>query len=57
MAEKCFSSKGMDANNVVVVWRLNYIQTLKQELSGTRAYKEASAEENSAVDDHLAIYP
>ena len=25
------------ANNVVVVWRLHYIDTLKQELSGTRA--------------------
>ena len=27
------------ANNVVVVWRLHYINTLKQELSGTKAYK------------------
>ena len=29
-------------NNVVVVWRLHYINTLKQELSGTKAYKETS---------------
>ena len=28
------------ANNVVVVWRLHYINILKQELSGTEAYKE-----------------
>ena len=33
------------ANNVVVVWRLQYINTLKQELSGTKAYKETSEEE------------
>ena len=26
------------ANNIVVVWRLHYINTLKQELSGTKAY-------------------
>ena len=40
------------ANNVVVVWRLHYINTLKQELSGTKAYKETSEEEKSAVNDH-----
>ena len=33
------------ANNVVVVRRLHYINTLKQELSGTKAYKETSEEE------------
>ena len=27
------------ANNVVVVWRLHYIDTLKHELSGTNAYE------------------
>ena len=26
------------ANNVIVVWRLHYIDTLKQELNGTEAY-------------------
>ena len=30
------------ANNVVVVWRLHYIDTLKQELSGTKAYEQTS---------------
>ena len=30
------------ANNFVVVWPLHYINTLKQELSGTEAYKETS---------------
>ena len=40
------------ANNVVVVWRLHYINTLKQELSGTTAYKETSEEEKSVVNGH-----
>ena len=40
------------ANNVVVVWRLHYINTLKQELSGTKAYKENSEEETSVVNGH-----
>ena len=44
------SHKGL----VVVVWRLYYIQTLKQELSGTRAYKEVSTENNSVVNDHCS---
>ena len=26
-------------NNVVVVWRLSYVDTLKRELIGTNAYK------------------
>ena len=30
------------ANNVVVVCRLHYINTLKQELNGTKAYEETS---------------
>ena len=38
------------ANNVVVVWRLHYINTLIQELSGTKAYyKETSEEEKSVL--------
>ena len=45
------------ANNVVVVSRLYYIQTLKQELSGTKAYKEVSAEENAVVNDHCSNLP
>ena len=40
------------ASNVVVVWRLHYINTLKQELSGTKAYKETSEEEMSVVNSH-----
>ena len=39
-------------NNVVVIWRLHYINTLKQELSGTKAYKETSEEEKSVVNGH-----
>ena len=40
------------ANNVVVVWRLHYINTLKQERSGTNVYKETSEEEKSVVKGH-----
>ena len=36
------------ANNVVVVWRLHYINTLKHDLSGTKA----SEEEKSVVNGH-----
>ena len=41
-----------EAANNVVVWRLHYINTLKQELSGTKAYKETSEEEKSVVNGH-----
>ena len=37
------------ANNVVVVCRSHYINTLKQELSGTKAYKETFEEEKSVA--------
>ena len=35
------------ANNVVVVRWLHYINTLKQELNGTKAYEETSIDEKS----------
>ena len=42
------------ANNVVVVWRLHYVNTLQQELSGTKAYElQILAEERSVVNDHI----
>ena len=41
------------ANNVVVVCRLHYINTLKQELDGTRAYKETDSDEIAVVNAHL----
>ena len=41
------------ANNVVVVCRLHYVKTLKQELDGTRAYLETDTDEVSAVNAHL----
>ena len=44
-------------NNIVVVWPLYYIQTLKSGLSGTRAYKETFAEGNSVADDHCSYLP
>ena len=40
------------ANNVVAVCRLHYINTLKQELNGTKAYEETSIDEKSVVDRH-----
>ena len=40
------------ANNVVVVWQLHYFNTLKQELSGTKAYEETSEVDKSVVFGH-----
>ena len=41
------------ANNVVVVWRLYYINTLKRELVDTNAYKlQPSLSERAIVDGH-----
>ena len=37
------------ANNVVVVSRLHYINTFKQELNGTKAYEETSIDEKSNI--------
>ena len=41
------------ANNVVVVGRLHYVNTLKQRLDGTRAYLETDTDEMSVVNAHL----
>ena len=45
------------ANNVVVVCRLHYVNTLKQELDGTRAYLETNTDEVSVVNAHLNDLP
>ena len=45
------------ANNVVIVCRLHYINTLKQELYGTKAYEETSIDEKSVVYSHLNEIP
>ena len=45
------------ANNVVVVCRLHYINTLKQDLNGTKAYEETSKDEKSVVYSHLNEIP
>ena len=45
------------ANNVVVVCRLYYVNTLKQELDGTRAYLETDTDEMSVVNAHLNDLP
>ena len=40
------------ANNVVVVWRLHYINTLIQELGSTKTYKRIYTDERSIVNAH-----
>ena len=45
------------ANNVVVVCRLHYINTLKQELNGTKAYEETSIDEKPVVYSHSNEIP
>ena len=45
------------ANNGVVVCRLHYVNTLKQELDGTRAYLETDTDEMSEVNAHLNDLP
>ena len=45
------------ANNVVVVCRLHYINTLKQEPRYHKAYGETSAEEKYVVNSHLTELP
>ena len=45
------------ANNVVVVCRLHYINTLKQELNSTKAYEDISIDEKSVVYSHLNEIP
>ena len=47
----------MAANNVVVVCRLHYVNTLKQELNGTKAYEETSIDEKSVVYSHSNEIP
>ena len=43
--------------NVVFVCRLHYINTLKQELYGTKAYEETSKDEKSVVYSHSNEIP
>ena len=45
------------ANNIVVVFRLHYIKTLKQEPNGTKAYKETSNDEKIVVKSHSNDLP
>ena len=45
------------AYNVVVVCRLHYINTLKQELDGTRAYQEIDSDEMSVVNADVNELP
>ena len=45
------------ANNVVVVCRLHYINTLKQRINATKAYGETSIDEKSVVYSHSNEIP
>ena len=45
------------ANNVVVVFRLHYVNDLKHELDGTRAYLETYSDEISVGNAHLNDLP
>ena len=40
------------ANNIVVVCRLHQINTSKQEINGTKTYKEISTDERTVVNSH-----
>ena len=44
------------ANNIVVC-RLHYINTLKHELNGTKAYKETATDEKTVVNSHSNDLP
>ena len=46
------SSADKAANNVAVVLRLHYIDTLKQELNSTKAYEQTSEKEKSVINNH-----
>ena len=45
------------ADNIVVVCRLHYSNTLKQELNRTKAYKETSTDEKTVVNSHSNELP
>ena len=45
------------ANNVVVICLLHYINILKQELYGTKAYEDTSIDEKSVVYSHSNEIP
>ena len=40
------------ANNIIVVCRLHFLNTLKQKLSCTKACKETSADEKTFINSH-----
>ena len=45
------------ANNVVVVCRIHYINTLNQELNGTKAYEKTFIDKKSVVYSHSNEIP
>ena len=45
------------ANNIVVVCRKHYINTLKQELNDTKAYEKTSTDEKTVVISHSNDLP
>ena len=51
-----YSRHGSD-KQIFVVCKFHYVNTLKQELDGTRAYLEADTDEMSVVNAHLNDLP
>ena len=45
------------ANNVVVVCRLHYINTLEEDYNGTKTYAETSTDKKSVVNNHSNALP
>ena len=57
ISQKVCLGSGRQSRNVVVVCRLHYVNTLKQELDGTRAYLGTDTDEMSVVNAHLNDLP
>jgi hypothetical protein len=45
------------ANNIIIVWRIHYINVLPNELNSTYAYSKISASENDIVNNHITYIP
>ena len=41
------------SNNVIIIWRLHYVNVLRQELTHTKAYEAVSIPENDIVSAHV----
>ena len=41
------------ANNIIIVWRLHYINVLQHELNSTKAYTSTPSTEQQLINDHI----